>query len=168
MRSYPRSPRTVQPRPPITRFIETLGAMWERNGLPPGAGRIFGLLLVAGRPLTGADLAGALQISRSSVSTDVRGLLALGVVDRTRVPGHRAGYYVFSPHAWEHVLASRGAEARRYRDLAEQTLRELAAGHPGRKHLEELREWAEIFIRALDRMRAEWASRRGRVGAGRR
>lgn len=168
MRTYVRSARAAEPRAQVVRFIETLGVMWVSYGLPPGAGRIFGLLLVADRPLTGADISRALGVSRSSVSTDVRGLLALGIVERMRVPGDRSGYYVFSPHAWEHALAVRRTEARRYGDLAEQTMGELTAGHPGRKRLEEFREWAEVFAEAVDRMRAEWVARRSRAREGRR
>lgn len=163
-----RSTQAAQPRAQVMRFIETLGAMWESYGLPRGAGRIFGLLLVADRPLTGEDISRALRVSRSNVSTDVRRLLTLGIVERTRVPGDRSGYYVFSPHAWEHTLAIRRAEARRYRDLAEQTMEELATGHPGRRRLEELKAWAEIFTEAIDRMLAAWKARRGRINGSRR
>lgn len=152
----------------IMRFIEALGAMWERYGLAPGAGRIFGLLLVAERPLTGADITRALRVSRSSVSTDIRGLLSLGVAERMRVPGDRAGHYVFSPHAWEHALAMRRTEAGRYRDLAEQAMGELAPRHPGRERLEELKEWSEFFTEAIDRMLVEWTTRRARARKDRR
>lgn len=157
-----------QPRAQIARFIEALGAMWARGGQPPGAGRIFGLLLVSDRPLTGEEIARSLRVSRSSVSTDVRGLLTLGLVERVRVPGDRSGYYVFSPHAWEHALSIRRAEARRYRDLAAQTMDELPGGHPGRKRLEELRDWAEVFTKAIDGTHAEWVARRSRVRGSRR
>ncbi len=163
-----RTAHVPQASPQIMRFIEALGAMWERYGSPAGAGRIFGLLLVAERPLTGDEIARTLRVSRSSVSTDIRGLLSLGVVERMRVPGSRAGRYLFSPHAWEHALAMRRAEAGRYRDLAEQAMGELPAGHPGRDRLEELREWAALFARVTDRMLAEWVARRGRAKRGRR
>ncbi len=155
-----RSTHAPQLSAQLMRFIETLGAMWKNYGLPRGAGRIFGLLLVADRPLTGQDISRTLRVSRSSVSTDIRGLLTLGVVERTRVLGDRSGHYVFSPHAWEHALSIRRTEARRYRDLAEQTMGELATGHPGRKRLDELKEWAEVFTKATDRMLAEWVARR--------
>lgn len=148
-------PRNAQ----ITRFVEGLGAMWERYGLPRGPGRIFGLLLLAGRPLSAEQIAETLRISRSGVSTDVRALLTLGVVERIRVPGDRTGYYVFSPQAWEQAAAIRRQEARWYRDLAEQTMGALPPGHPGRHRLEELKEWTEIFGAAVDRMRAELAAR---------
>ncbi len=156
------------PNAPLMRFIETLGVMWESYGLPPGAGRIFGLLLVADRPLTGEDISRTLRVSRSSVSTDIRGLLTLGVVERMRVPGNRSGYYVFSPQAWEHALTIRRSEALRYRDLAEQTMGALAPGHPGRKRLQELKEWADYFTEALNRIGAQWVARRNRVKEGRR
>lgn len=145
------------------RFINTLGALWEAYGLPPGAGRIFGLLLIADRPLTAEDISRVLGVSRSSVSTDVRGLLTLGVVERTRVPGVRSGHYAFSSRAWERVVAVRRAELLRYRELAEETMGELAPSHPGRKRLQELRAWAKISVEALDGILAQWTARGGRT-----
>lgn len=150
------------------RFVETLGAMWEGYGLPRGAGRIFGLLLLAARALSAEEISATLHVSRSSVSTDVRELLSIGLVERIRVPGDRTGYYMFSPHAWEHVAAIRSQEARRYGDLAERTLGALPAGHPGRKGLEEFKVWAEIFGDAVDRVRAELSARAQRRARGNR
>jgi DNA-binding transcriptional regulator GbsR (MarR family) len=150
------------------RFVETLGSMWEGYGLPRGAGRIFGLLLLAARALSAEEISAALHVSRSSVSTDVRELLSIGLVERIRVPGDRTGYYMFSPHAWEHVAAIRSQEARRSGDLAEHTLGALPAGHPGRKGLEEFKEWAEIFGDAVDQVRAELSARARRRTKGTR
>jgi len=148
----------------LARFIDTLGFMWEGYGFPRGMGRIFGLLLVSTRPLSAEEISDSLRISRSGVSTDTRGLLSIGVIERIRVPGDRTGYYAFSAQAWERAAAMRGQEARRYRDLATQTMRGLPAGHPGRKRLDEFREWAEVFTAAVDWMIAEWtARRRGRA-----
>jgi predicted transcriptional regulator len=157
-----RVPRTSQKIPlnaHLARFVETLGSMWESYGLPRGAGRIFGLLLLAAQALSAEEISETLRVSRSSVSTDVRDLLSIGLVERIRVPGDRTGYYVFSPHAWEHVAAIRSQEARRYADLAEHTLGALPPGHPGRMGLEEFKEWAVIFGDAVDRVRMELGGR---------
>jgi predicted transcriptional regulator len=151
---------------PLARFVETLGARWEGYGLPRGAGRIFGLLQLAAQALSAEEISGTLRVSRSSVSTDVRGLLSIGLVERIRVPGDRTGYYVFSPHAWEHVAAIRSQEARRYADLAEHTLGALPGGHPGRKGLEDFKEWAVIFGEAVDRVRGELSARARRRAKG--
>jgi DNA-binding transcriptional regulator GbsR (MarR family) len=146
---------------PLSQFLDALGYLWESYGLPRGAGRLFGLLLVTDRPLSGGNISATLRVSRSSVSSDMRGLLSLGLVERIRVPGDRTGYYMFSPRAWEHAMAIRYQEARRYRDLAEQAMGGLPPGHPGRRRLEELKAWAEFFAETIERMRAEWVTRRG-------
>jgi len=165
-----RAPRAhkIPLNPQLARFIETLGSMWEGYGLARGAGRIFGLLLLAAQALSAEEISEMLRVSRSSVSTDVRQLLSIGLVERIRVPGNRTGYYVFSPHAWEHVAAIRSQEARRYADLAEHTLGALPAGHPGRKGLEEFKEWAVIFGEAIDRTRTELSVRARRRAKGTR
>src|SRR3990170_1461071 len=116
-RPAPRSQR-IPLNPQLARFVETLGFMWKGYGLSRGAGRIFGLLLLATRPLSAEEISETLRVSRSSVSMDVRGLVAVGVVERLGVRGNRPGYYVFSPQAGEHAAAIRSKEARQYRDLA--------------------------------------------------
>lgn len=161
-------PEQVSLNAQVTRFIESLGALWARYGVSRGPGRIFGLLLVAGRPLSAEQISGALRISRSGVSTDVRALLTLGIVERIRIPGDRSGYYVFSPQAWERAAAIRGQEARWFRELAVHTMGALPAGHPGRQRLEELKEWAEIFGDAAERVRAELSARAQRRRRGNR
>ncbi len=40
--------------------------------------------------------------------------------------------------------------------------------HPGRKRLQELKEWADYFTEALNRIGAQWVARRNRVKEGRR
>lgn len=74
-------------------FIERTGLFFERDGFPRIAGRVLGYLLLSPEPASLDELANALQVSKSSVSTDARLLQRMGKVERVTVPGDRRDYY---------------------------------------------------------------------------
>ena len=77
----------------ITRFIEQMGLSAQQDGVARISGRIFGYFIVHGGPVSFAQLAEELQISRASVSTNARSLAALGIIERITLPGDRQDYY---------------------------------------------------------------------------
>lgn len=95
-------------------FIERVGVMAERDGLPRIAGRILGLLLVTPGALSIEDFATRLNVSRASVSTGARRLVELGKIERVGRPADRKDYYRLSP---QHHLCAIREELGRTRDL---------------------------------------------------
>lgn len=79
--------------PAVQRFVEEVGLLWERDGLPRTAGKILALLIVEDREFDLEELADRLQVSRGSVSTNTRLLESHGVLRRTSRPGDRRTYY---------------------------------------------------------------------------
>ena len=77
----------------IARFIEQMGLSAQRDGVARIAGRLFGYFIVHGGPVSFADLAEALQVSRASVSTNARVLVSIGIIERVTRPGDRQDYY---------------------------------------------------------------------------
>lgn len=73
--------------------IERMALLFERDGLPRIAGRVLGYLLLSPEPCSLDELAEALQVSKSSVSTDARLLGRMGAVERVTIPGDRRDYY---------------------------------------------------------------------------
>lgn len=73
--------------------IERMALFFERDGLPRIAGRVLGYLLLSPEPRSLDDLADALQVSKSSASTDARRLERMGTVERVTIPGDRRDYY---------------------------------------------------------------------------
>ena len=53
-------------------FVDRMGIVAEGDGLARITGRIWGLLMVTGDPLTSAEIADLLVISRGSVSTNMK------------------------------------------------------------------------------------------------
>ena len=93
----------LQLSPEDHRFIESLGLHFEdKAGFPRIGGRMLGLLMLASRPLALGSIAGLLQVSPASVSTNIRLFHARGLVEEIGLPGDRRHYYRFSDSAWEH------------------------------------------------------------------
>ncbi|MGK7311895.1 MAG: GbsR/MarR family transcriptional regulator [Candidatus Longimicrobiales bacterium M2_2A_002] len=73
--------------------VERMGLFFERDGLSRIAGRLLGHLLLSETPRSLDELAEALQVSKSSVSINVRLLERMGTVERVTIPGDRRDYY---------------------------------------------------------------------------
>jgi predicted ArsR family transcriptional regulator len=89
-------------------FADQLGRFFARQyGLPPATGRVFGWLLICDPPeQTAAEIAEALQTSRSAVGSAITSLENQGHVLRTRAAGERADRVSFHPDAAVRSLES--------------------------------------------------------------
>ncbi|MCK5448733.1 MAG: MarR family transcriptional regulator, partial [Gemmatimonadetes bacterium] len=67
------------PNPETRQFIERMGLAVERMGLTRTFGRLFGLLMVADRPLSLDEIVERLDVSKASVSTNARACEELGL-----------------------------------------------------------------------------------------
>src|SRR5918992_3579237 len=89
-------------------FADQVGRFFARRyGMPPVTGRVAGWLLICDPPeQTAAEIAEALQTSRSAVGSAIASLENQGQLLRTRAAGERADRVSFHPDA-----AIRGLEA---------------------------------------------------------
>ncbi len=74
-------------------IVERMGLHFEQDGLPRIAGRLLGYLLLSAEPKSLDELAEALRVSKSSVSTDARLLERMGTVERVAQLGDRRDFY---------------------------------------------------------------------------
>ncbi len=88
--------------------------MWEEDGLPRIAGRIFALALLTEGALSLDEIATRLGVSKASVSTDTRLLERMGFIERVSLPGDRKDYYQSNERSFERAIAER---VRRMNDL---------------------------------------------------
>lgn len=95
-------------------FVESMGLLWETEGLPRIAGRIFGFLLMQVEPCSLDDLAAGLGVSKASISTDARRLEQLGLIQRVSRPGDRRDYYTIHEDAPATGLEMRLRSLRRF------------------------------------------------------
>jgi DNA-binding transcriptional regulator GbsR (MarR family) len=82
-------------------FIDTSGEMAERYGMTRVAGLLKGLLLLSPEPLSLDDMAERLEVSKASVSTNIRLLERWKAVRRVYHRGDRKNYYELRGDLWE-------------------------------------------------------------------
>ncbi len=88
----------------VIRFIEQMGLSAQQDGLPRIAGRLVGHFIIHGGPLSLAQLAEALQVSRASISTNARLLTDLGILERIAKPGDRQDYYQLTRYPFTRLM----------------------------------------------------------------
>lgn len=117
----PRARKAGDPEAVISEFVEQLGLIGEADGLPRISGRILGLLVIYGGPLSFAEIAQRLQISRSSVSTNTRLLEHFGIIERVARPGDRQDYFSLAPDPYYRLMSGVAERKRRARALVDKT-----------------------------------------------
>ena len=97
----PEAKRTADPRRALEdRFINEWGLLASAWGVSPLLGRIHGLLLLAGRPMTAEEVCERLDISRASASVQLNAILGLGLARRMYLPGDRRQHYLAEAEPW--------------------------------------------------------------------
>lgn len=101
-------------------FVEQVGRWWESTTGSRTGGRILGWLMICEPDhQSSAELVAVLDISVGSVSTQVRRLEQVGLVETTTFPGDRARYYRLPDRVWSRVLQTELDQITRMRKLAE-------------------------------------------------
>lgn len=140
----------------IERFIEQMGLVSQAEGEPRSAGRIFGLLLIEGRPLPLNVIAERLQISKASASTNARLLAGRNILRLTTQPGDRQDYYELAAGNQFHFLDAIAGRLRKNAATVADFAGAVAAEAP--EAGERVRQLADFYHRSAAFV-AEWAQR---------
>ena len=82
-------------------WIDHIGERSEKFGFSRIAGQLEGLLFLSGRPLSLDEMADRLEVSKASVSTNIRFLERLKVVHKVYHRGERKNFYEIAGDIWE-------------------------------------------------------------------
>jgi len=150
------------PNPETRQFIERMGLAIERLGLTRTFGRLFGLLLVADRPLSLDEIVDRLQVSKASVSTNARSAEEIGLARRVGVRGDRRDYYEIAPHAFERVMAKRVVDIHSMAGLAAEGL-EAVGDEPtaARGRLTEMLDFYLFMGEQVEELLERWREVKG-------
>jgi DNA-binding transcriptional ArsR family regulator len=86
-------------------LAEEFGLLYEEMGGTRMAGRMSAWLLLCEPPVQSlTQIAEALGVSKTAVSTTARSLLQAGLVERVSEPGRRGDYYRYAPGHMDSVL----------------------------------------------------------------
>jgi DNA-binding transcriptional regulator GbsR (MarR family) len=143
--------------PRTARFTDRLAVLFENDGQPPIAGRIFGLLLLSEEALSLDELAESLGVSKASASTNARLLAQLGVIEQVRRQGTRRDYYQMAPDLFERSMAQRLARWRRFTEVIGEGRRTLPlASAEVRQRLEQYESAFSFIAEAIGRAMVQW------------
>ena len=152
------------------RYVEKAGVMLELLGLPRMVGRTLGGLLTApAQGASAAELAELLQASRASLSTALRQLTLMGLIEQLPKAGGREQRYRVKPGCWATLTEQGNRKLETFRDLATEGLAALPPGaDPGA--LREMESfyavWLELFPQILDEWRRAQAEKLRGEGGG--
>jgi len=99
----------------VERFVAQWGDMGGQWGVNRSIGQIHALLYLSERPLTAEEIAEALGMARSNVSTSIRELLAWNLIRRVPMIGDRRDQFEAETDLWE--IARRIASGRKEREI---------------------------------------------------
>ena len=144
-------------------FVGEMGLTFEADGFTRIGGRLFGHLLLAERPCSLDEIAASLRVSKASVSTDARRLLAKGVLERSRRPGDRRDYWQVAPDFFASLMQHRVARWRRLNQLVGELKRRAPASTAAvRARLRYMQDVYAYVSERVDGALASWQLRRAR------
>lgn len=106
-------------------FTDRMGLLFEAEGQPRIAGRIFGYLLLSDDPRSLDQLSDALRVSKASASTNARLLADKGVLERVCRPADRHDYYHVAPDLFSRTMAERMRRWQRFTETVGEARRNL-------------------------------------------
>lgn len=151
--------------PELTKFIQSMGVYFENQGIPRIGGLILGLLMIAHEPLSSEDIASLLKVSRGSISTNFRLLIAGGIVEKVTFHGERTAYYIFPEAAWEQLTAAAIQQTAAFRRVVEQGLAVLPPIDAVRQRFKQMVEWSDFVIESYQKAITEWRARPDKAGS---
>ena len=146
--------KTTTVADPVENFIEQMGLIAQSDGGPRIAGRIFGLLLVEGRPFALHEMAERLKISKASASTNARMLAERGMLRLTAHAGDRQDYYELVPSPYHQMVETISAKMRK--SAAQIAEAEAMFTDDNRGARDRVRQLAEFYRQSADFM-ADWS-----------
>lgn len=150
------------PNPETRQFIERMGLAIERLGMTRTFGRLFGLLMVAERPLSLDEMVDRLGVSKASVSTNARACEELGLARQVGVRGDRKDYYEIAPGAFESVMAKRVGAIKAMAGLASEGL-QVVGDEPSaaRDRLTEMLDFYLFMGEQIEKLLERWKGVKG-------
>jgi DNA-binding transcriptional regulator GbsR (MarR family) len=147
-------------------FVEDMGGLVLVHGAPRALMRVLGWMVVCEPPdQTAADVQSELRLSAGSVSTSLRYLGEMGLVERVTQPGDRRIFYRMNPDGWELVLQQRFRAFNEIRRVADKAV--TAADDQANDRLHEMRDtWAFLEASSAEILVASRARRDRATSSG--
>jgi DNA-binding transcriptional regulator GbsR (MarR family) len=136
-------------------MLEGLGQLADYFGYNKVMGKMYGALLLSPRPMSLDDMMEHLDVSKASVSMNMRMLENMGIVREVWVRGDRRKYYEAESDFWKivtNVLGSRELrDVNQAIEVIETSINHLRQGVPGMSSEEQ--SLAGFYVERIDQMK---------------
>jgi len=138
-------------------FVDRMGLVAEADGLSRIAGRIMGLMVLEGGPLSFSEIAERLAVSRASVSTNTRFLERIGVIARVTIKGERQDYFQLAKAPYARLLEGSVARIKKAQGVVAEAKAEVSfAETERRRRLDELGAFYEALATNFEELVARF------------
>src|SRR5262249_11730503 len=150
MTRAPNAPPRID-RKQLLGWVERVATFFaEHYGLPPITGRIIGWLMFCAPPeQSPAQIAEAIGASRASLTTNMRLLIASGLVHRLTRSGGRTAYYRIDDDMWQKVIRRRIASMMSFGALTQDAIDLLGANSPRSTRIRAAHDFFESMAKLL-------------------
>jgi hypothetical protein len=142
---------------------ERLALALTQGGMQRMVARTLAAFLFADRDsLTAADLVDRLGASTGSVSSAVRMLRTVGLVEPAAVPGSRREHHRMRDDAWATLMSSQNTLLALMRDVGDEGLATVPPGGPAARRLRRMRDFYAFVLAELPALLERWEQERAR------
>ena len=138
-------------------FIEKISHYYlHLYKVPHIAGHILGLLLITPQPISMKDIARLLDVSQASVSTNLRLLVMLGLVEELHVGGSRSTSFRFVSCVCRTFLTEQVNQHQKLKQTIETNRQKLCLSEDLDQRLDEMVTWSDLAIKKYSEFIVEW------------
>jgi DNA-binding transcriptional regulator GbsR (MarR family) len=130
----------------VYRFVERFASAMAEGGLPRMPARIFAALLCS-EPgsMTANQLADYLQASPAAISSSVRYLIGIGMVNRESAPGSRQHHYRIPDDVWDQMVVIENRQTARWAALLREGVEIAGPGSATGRRISESADYMEFL-----------------------
>ena len=149
------------------RFLDAWAAMAALFSFSPSTSKVAGLVLTSGEPLTAAEIAEALSMSRGNVSMCLKELRGWGVLRKISRPGERRDFYAAQGDLFAQMVSiARERKRRDFDPFVGIALESLANLREGASNAERTRlDEVATHLDTIDRVARELLDAKGAAAA---
>ncbi|OQO94595.1 GbsR/MarR family transcriptional regulator [Saccharomonospora piscinae] len=146
-----------------TDAAEQLALTLAKGGMQRMTARVLSALLFAEQEtLTAGEIAERLMISPGTVSTAIRSLTGVGLIERVPAPGSRREHYRFRDGAWATLMSSQNEVVRAMQQAADAGIAATGENSVAGRRLVEMRDFYAYLMAELPAVIERWRAERAR------
>lgn len=136
---------------------EQLALTLTQGGLQRMTARVLAALLFTDQEtMTAGEIAETLSISSGSVSTAVKALTTVGLIERVPAPGSRREHFRLPEGAWATLMSGQNTTVKTMREAAEQGIATTGEDSIAGRRLVEMRDFYDYLWRELPALIDRW------------